>query len=88
MTSTSTIFSLESVPGDVPRGMEQPNGDLLLPANVRPLIAKALVAAEQAITEGKPADPALLAQARRLLGVELPDRKRSWLGNLYRVRAI
>ena len=68
--------------------MEQPNGDLLLPAHVRPLIAQALIAAEQALADGKPVDVSLLARARGLLGVQLPDRKRSWLGNLYRVRAI
>ena len=86
--SQPTIFSLESAPGDAPKAIEQPNGDLLLPANVRPLLAQALVAAEQALTDGKPVDPAVLQHARQLLGVEMPDRKRTWLGNLYRVRPI
>ena len=82
------IFSLESAPGDSPKAVEQPNGDLLLPANVRPLLAQALVAAEQALADGKPVDPSVLQRARQLLGVEMPDRKRTWLGNLYRVRPI
>jgi hypothetical protein len=86
--SQQTIFSLESAPGDAPKAVEQPNGDLLLPANVRPLLAQALVAAEQAASEGKPVDPSLLKRARQLLGVEMPDTSRKWLGNLFRVRPI
>ncbi len=86
--SKPVIFSLETVPGDAPKAVEQPNGDLLLPANVRPLLAQALVAAEQALADGKPVDLSLLRRARQLLGVDMPDRKRTWLGNLYRIRAI
>jgi hypothetical protein len=86
--SQQTIFSLESAPGDAPRAIEQPNGDLLLPANVRPLLAQALVEAEQALAQGKPVDPAVLKRARQLLGVEMPDTRRTWLGNLFRVRPI
>lgn len=88
MTKQPTIFSLESAPGDAPKALEQPNGDLLLPANVRPLLAQALVAAEQAIAEGKPVDASMLQRARQLLGVEMPDARRTWLGNLYRIRPI
>jgi hypothetical protein len=88
MSSQQTIFSLESAPGDAPIGIEQPNGDLLLPANARPLIAQALIAAERALTEGAEPNVPALKKARQLLGVELPDTRKAWLGNLFRVRAI
>ncbi|MEZ0307977.1 MAG: hypothetical protein ACAH21_08620 [Ramlibacter sp.] len=82
--SSQPILSIEAVPGDAPRGMEQPNGDLLVPANVRPLIAKALLQAEEALAD----QPHALAQARQLLGIEKPEKKAGWLGNLYRLRPI
>jgi hypothetical protein len=82
------ILSIEAVPGDAPRGMEQPNGDLLLPANARPLVAQALLQAELALASGEPADLPALKEAIRLLNIERPEPKAPWLGNLYRVRAL
>ncbi|MDP3821719.1 MAG: hypothetical protein Q8R33_09600 [Burkholderiales bacterium] len=83
-----TILSIETAPGDVPRGMEQPNGDLLLPANARPLVAQALLQAELALTSDEPVDLPALKEAIRLLNIERPEPKCSWLGNLYRVREL
>ena len=88
MTLQVTIFSIEPVPGDEPRGMEQPNGDLLVPANARPLIEDALLKAEQALATRQPIDLAVLRDAMRLLNIERPAPKCGWLGNLYRVRAL
>jgi hypothetical protein len=88
MTVEVTILSIEAVPGDAPRGMEQPNGDLLLPANARPLIADALLQAELALANQQPTDLAALREAIQLLNIERPEPKCPWLGNLYRVRAI
>jgi hypothetical protein len=88
MTVEVTILSIEAVPGDTPRGMEQPNGDLLLPANTRPLIADALLQAELALANQQPTDLAALREAIRLLNIERAEPKSAWLGNLYRVRAI
>ena len=83
-----TIFRIESAPGDAPRAVEQPNGDLLVPANVRPLIAQALLQAELALKDQQATGLPSLAQARRLLGIELPDLRRNWLTNLYRIKPI
>jgi hypothetical protein len=88
MSSQRTIFSLQAAPGDSPIGMEQPNGDLLVPANARPMIAQALIAAEQALEQGHAVDPALLQRARELLGVQMPDTRNAWKSNLFRVREI
>ena len=86
MTS-QRILSIEAIPGDAPRGMEQPNGDLLVPANVRPLIAQALLQAEEALAKHHNEVPSL-AQARQLLGIEKTEKKPGWLANLYRMRPI
>jgi hypothetical protein len=86
MATDSTIFTIEAAPGDAPRAVEQPNGDLLVPANARPLIAQALLQAEQALAADPDKELPALKEARRLLGIERP--KRSWLSNLYRVRPI
>ena len=83
-----TILSIEAAPGDVPRGIEQPNGDLLLPANVRPLVAQALLQAELALTVDEPADLPALKEAIRLLNIERPQPRCGWLGNLFRIRAM
>lgn len=88
MTVEVTIFSIEAVPGDAPQGMEQPNGDLLVPANARPLLADALLQAEVALTTQQPTDLAALREAIRLLNIERPEPKCPWLSNLYRVRDI
>lgn len=80
MTS-QRILSIEAVPGDAPRGMEQPNGDLLVPAHVRPLLATALLQAEEGNVQA-------LVKAMQLLGIEKPEKKPGWLGNLYRLRPI
>jgi hypothetical protein len=86
MTS-QRILSIEAVPGDAPRGMEQPNGDLLVPADVRPLIAKALLQAEAALADQRN-ELQGLAQARQLLGIDKVEKKAGWLANLYRLRPI
>jgi hypothetical protein len=88
MTVEVTIFSIEAAPGDPLRGMEQPNGDLLLPANARPLVADALLQAESALVNDQPIDLAALKEAIRLLNIERPEPKCPWLGNLYRVRSL
>jgi hypothetical protein len=86
MSREVTIFSIESAPGDAPRGVEQPNGDLLLPANVRPVIEQALLQVELALALDRHGQLATLKEAKRLLGIEQPQPKPSWLGNLYRIR--
>ena len=87
MTSECTILSIEAAPGDTPTAVEQPNGDLLLPAALRPLVAQALLQAQQDLPDQK-ADLPALKEAMRLLGIQRPEPKQSWLANLYRVRAI
>jgi hypothetical protein len=88
MTVEITILSIEAAPGDAPRGIEQPNGDLLLPANARSLVADALLQAESALVNDQPVDPATLKEAIRLLNIERPEPQCPWLGNLYRVRLL
>jgi hypothetical protein len=88
MSMEVTILSIEAAPGDAPRGVEQPNGDLLLPANARPLVADALLRAELALEAGEPVDVAALQEAIRLLNIERPEPECPWLGNLYRIRAL
>ncbi|MDB5870899.1 MAG: hypothetical protein JWQ07_341 [Ramlibacter sp.] len=88
MSTERTIYRIEAAPGDAPRAVEQPNGDLLVPADVRPLIAQALLQAELALAKDQQVDLPSLKQARRLLGIEQPDTRRQWLANLYRVRPI
>lgn len=88
MNSQSTIFSIEAAPGDAPRGVEQPNGDLLLPADARPLIEQALLQIEEGFFADLDAELPALKEARRLLGIEKPEARPTWLTNLYRVRPL
>jgi hypothetical protein len=88
MSSDTTIFSIEAAPGDAPRGVEQPNGDLLLPADARPLIAQALLDIEQGFFADLETELPAFMQVRRLLGIEKPEAKDAWLANLYRVRPL
>jgi hypothetical protein len=83
-----TILSIESAPGDAPRGVEQPNGDLLLPANVRPLLEDAWLNVVLALALDRHGQLATLKEAKRLLGIEQPQPQPSWLGNLYRIRGM
>jgi hypothetical protein len=88
MAMDTTIFSIEAAPGDAPRGVEQPNGDLLLPATARPLIAQALLEVEQTFFADLEGELPAFQQARRLLGIEKPEAKDAWHANLYRVRPL
>jgi hypothetical protein len=87
MTAQTTILSIEAVPGDTLRGVEQPNGDLLLPANARAVLQEALLKVELALALDRHGQLATLKEAKRLLGIEQPQAKPAWLGNLYRVRS-
>lgn len=63
------IFSIETVPGDPPRVVEQPNGDLLVPAPVRQMAAEALAMAELALEPGS-AGLESFRRAKRLLALD------------------
>lgn len=83
------ILAIELAPGDEPRAVEQINGDLLLPAEARPTIEKALLAAEEALPAECRAEIQALVDARRLLGIVKPDRERDrLLAHLTTVREI
>jgi len=86
--SEYTILSIEAVPGDAPRGLEQPNGDLLLPADARPLVAQALLDARSALAAGEAVDLPALEAAMDLLGIERAEPECPWLANFYRVTPI
>jgi hypothetical protein len=83
-----TIYRIEEAPGDFPRAVEQPNGDLLLPSNARPLLRQALAKAEQAMERDPKAGLAALKEASRLLGIVREEKQPAWLMNLFKVRAI
>lgn len=83
-----TIYRIQEVPGDQPRGMEQPNGDLLVPHTARPLLQQALARAEQAMAKDPQAGIAALKEASRLLGIAREEKQPAWLMNLFKVRAI
>lgn len=83
-----TILSIEAVPGDAPRGVEQPNGDLLLPAHVRAVLEDALLQVELALAIDRHGQLATLKDAKRMLGMDPPPAGPTWLGNLYRVRGM
>lgn len=85
MSSERTILSIEAAPGDMPLGQEQPNGDLLVPSDARPLIAQALLQAEAALPSDHHAQLAALRKAKQLLGIETPQITPSWLPNLYKL---
>jgi hypothetical protein len=86
MAMKTTIFSIEEAPGDAPRGVEQPNGDLLLPASARTLIEQALLQVEEGFFADLETELPALKEARRLLGIEKPEAKEAWRSNLYRIR--
>ena len=86
--SEYTILSIEAVPCDAPRALEQPNGDLLLPADARPLVAQALLDARSALAAGEPPDLGALEIAMDLLGIERTEPECPWLANFYRVTPI
>jgi hypothetical protein len=89
MASPYLILKIEAAPGDPPRAIEQLNGDLLLPAAARPLIAQALLRAEQALPRDRADELARLEQVRRLLGIVRVDiAKQTLLGNLGKVRPV
>ena len=85
---TTTIFRIERAPGDAPRAVEQPNGDLLLPAQVRQVVAELLSKTEADVAADPAAALARLDQARRLLAIDPPHREPAVLRNLLKVRAI
>jgi hypothetical protein len=86
--SEYVILSIEAVPGDTPRSLEQPNGDLLLPASARPLVAQALLQARSALAAGQPVDLPALEAAMDLLGIERSEPESPWLANFYRITPI
>jgi hypothetical protein len=85
---SSVILSIEAAPGDVPRGIEQPNGDLLLPAGARPLVAHALLQIELALVTHQYCERAALIEAKRLLGIDQPEPQPEWLPNLLKQSSI
>ena len=89
MVSPYPILRIEAAPGDPPRAIEQLNGDLLVPAAARPLIAQALLRAEEALHADRTDELARLVQARRLLGVVRIDTARqTLLANLGKIRPV
>jgi hypothetical protein len=84
----NTILSIETAPGDPPRGIEQPNGDLLLPAAARPLIEQALLKAELALLIHQYCERAAIIEAKRLLNVDQPEPQPAWLPNLLKLTGI
>lgn len=88
MSTQTIILSIQSVPGDVLRGIEQPNGDLLIPAEARPLIAHALLQAELALITHQYCERAALQDAKRLLGIDQPEPQPDWLPNLFKLTRI
>jgi hypothetical protein len=88
MSRDTTIFSIEAAPGDVPLGVEQPNGDLLVPAGARPIIEQALLEVELAFFADLETELPALKEVRLLLGIEKPQAKNAWHTNLYRVRPL
>jgi len=90
MTSQRTIFRLEPVPGDKPRAIEQPNGDLLVPSELRDTIALALQHAELAVALSQRHNVTALTDLRRLLNVDRQpvEQKEPWKANLLRLSPI
>lgn len=85
MDTAITILSIESAPGDAPCCVEQPNGDLLIPASARPLIAEALLKAELALFMHQYVERAAVIEAKRLLNIDQPEPKPAWLPNLFKL---
>ncbi|MGZ5786231.1 MAG: hypothetical protein ACXWJM_09955 [Ramlibacter sp.] len=89
MASSYLILKIEAAPGDPPRAVEQINGDLLVPAAARPLIAQALLLAEDALLQDRTDELARLQDARRLLGIVRVDNARqTLLANLGKIRPV
>ena len=83
------IIGIEFAPGDEPRAVEQLNGDLLLPAQGRPVVEHALLMAEEALPEECREELRALANARRLLGIVKVDHEQErQAAQLLTVRAI
>lgn len=87
MTMNRPVLKIERVPGDFPRAMEQLDGDLLVPAQARPLLERALLQAEEALDADDPAR-SLLLRACHMLGVERRAAAPATTGNLLKVRPI
>lgn len=79
MASQTLIFGIQLVPGDEPRAVEQVSGDLLVPAEGRPKLEKALLMAEEALPADKKEELEALVELRRMLGIVKPDRERERL---------
>ena len=89
MASQYPILNIEAAPGDPPRAVEQLNGDLLVPAAARPLIAQALLLALEAVPPDRRDELTRLEHVRRLLGIVRIDRaKQTLLANLGRIRPV
>src|SRR3954466_9016641 len=84
-----SILRIERAPGDLPRAVEQLNGDLLVPAEARPLIEKALLLAQDGLTADRLLELAALGKAQNILGVRRPGGRRdTQSANLLTVRPI
>jgi hypothetical protein len=89
MASLYPILNIEAAPGDPPRAVEQINGDLLVPAAARPLIAQALLRAQEALPAACAEEWERLDDARRLLGIVRIDlATQTVLANLGKVRPV
>jgi hypothetical protein len=73
---TLPIIGIELAPGDESRGVEQLNGDLLVPAVARPLVEATLLMVEEALPDECHVERRAIANARRLLGIERVDEDR------------
>lgn len=88
-SSNTPVIAIELAPGDHPRAVEQLNGDLLLPAEGRPALERALLMAERALPAECQVELQALEDARRLLGLRKVDTDREReLAQLLFVRAI
>jgi hypothetical protein len=89
MASQYPILNIEAAPGDPPRAVEQLNGDLLVPAAARPLIAQALLLAQEALSPERTDDSSRLEHACRLLGVvRIDTAQQTLLANLGKIRPV
>jgi hypothetical protein len=89
MASQYPILRIEAAPGDPPRAVEQLNGDLLVPAAARALLAQALLRAQDAMPKECAEELARLEDARRLLGiVRIDTARQTLLANLGKIRPV
>jgi hypothetical protein len=88
MSQDCPILRIEIAPGDAPRAVEQLNGDLLVPGPARPTLERALRMAEDALMEGHEEERAVLAAARKLLGIVVRDTPDRVAANLLKVRRL